>query len=144
MIHIIMMFMLVLATMGAASARSTIISLKLSTNYRDAVQSLYRTEGQVEFVLHQLAAGRDMDGDGVEDFSQVHGNGEVLYYLLDGVQVEVRRDPNDPHQAIITVGNIRVTVNNFPGGGESCAHNNHCTPERVAWEVILDYWFVSL
>jgi len=33
--------------------------------------------------------------------------------------VKVVRDPNDPHQAIITVGRIRITVNNFPGGGQN-------------------------
>ena len=134
--HIVMMFMLVLGVMASASVRSTITSLKLSTNYFESVSSLYRTEGLVEWVLNGLKSGYDMDGDGTEDFQQVHSDGTPLYYFLDGMEVAVVRDPNDPHQAIITVGRISVTVNNFPGGGESCEHNNQCTPERVAWRGI--------
>lgn len=134
MIHIVMMVMLALSVMATASVRSTIASLKISTNYLKSMQRLYQVEGHIEQALHALKTGQDRDLDGVEDFHQVHGNGDVLVYLIDGVEVMVERDPNDPQQATITVEDIVLTVNNFPGGGQSCQNNNQCTPERVAWE----------
>jgi len=133
MIHLIMMFMLMLGVMGSASATSTIIGLRLSRNYKIGVQEFYRREGILSFAIAHLKAGSDLDLDGFEDFQQVHGNGEVIFYTVDGAEVTISRDPNDPHQAIIEIDGMRVVINNFPGGGQSCLNNNQCTPERVAW-----------
>ena len=133
MIHLVMMFMVVLGVMGAASATSTITELKLSVNYKDGVQRFYAREGILNYAIGQLKAGSDMNLDGYEDFQQVHGAGEVVFYTVDGTEVTIYRDPNDPHQAYISVLGMHVLVNNFPGGGQSCLNNNQCTPELVAW-----------
>ena len=133
MLHIVMMFMLTLSVMASASVKSSITSLKLAYNYTSAVRQLYYEEGIVSFALHALKDGQDRNGDGTEDFQEVHGNGTVVWYTYDGTQVTVSRSPDDPHLAIIQAGRVTITVNNFPGGGQSCLNNNQCTPELVAW-----------
>lgn len=72
--------------------------------------------------------------DSVEDFQQIHGNNNPVSFIDDNYVVLIERHPTDPNLAIIQVGSVTLTINNFPGGGESCQHSPQCRPERVAWK----------
>ncbi len=133
MMNLTLMLMVLLAAMGSAGMHSTIISLKLAQNYRNSVQEFHKVEGLAEKALGNFANGGDGDQDGTEDFQQIHSNNDSVYYAEGGYLITISRHPTNPHLATIQVGSIEITVNNFPGGGESCVHSGQCTPERVAW-----------
>jgi len=125
-------FILLMSLAGAGAMHSTIVNLKIAHNYKTMVQNVYRNEGAADAAAHWLWEGQDKDGDSQSDKLQVHGNGTVTY-VLDGYTVFIFRDPDDPNQAIVQVGNIEIGVKNFPGGGVSCGANGKCEPRIYTW-----------
>jgi len=134
MISVVLMFITVLALMGSAATIVVMRDLQITANYRNAVQLLYRHEGIIERALWGLKAGEDRDLSGVEDFQQIHGNNDPVSFIDDNYIVLILRHPTDPNLAIIRVGAVELTINNFPGGGQSCQHSPQCRPEWVAWQ----------
>ncbi len=122
-----------LAVLGTAGAYNTIVALKRSKAYTIGVQQFYVDEGIASKTALLLVRGADLDGDGLEDFDQIHNKGYTSTFVDGTVDVSVRRDPTDPHRAIIQAGGVEITVNNFPGGGQSCQNNTKCNPELISW-----------
>jgi len=132
MIIYILWFTLLMSLAGAGAMHSTIVNLKMAHNYKTNVQDTYHAEGAANAVAHWLWEGQDLDGDGQSDKLQVHGN-ETVTYVFDGYTVVMFRDPDDPNQAIVQVGNVELGVRNFPGSGTSCGVNGKCEPRIFTW-----------
>jgi len=131
---VVLMLMALLSAAGAAGIHSTITSLMLASNYRNTMQVFYELEGTLSKASVDFGAGTDLDGSGQEDFDEVHGNNQVVYYTAGGHEITISRFAGDPHLVVINVdGRMEIVVNNFPGGGVSCVHSGQCTPELVAW-----------
>lgn len=134
MIAHVLWFMLLMSLAGSAAMKLTITELKITSNYKTYTQDLYYHEGLAEWVMVLFEkGGTDFNEDNKDDKKQVHGNDEVIFFITDNVEAVIKRDPQDPNQAIIQVGRIKLLVNNFPGGGQSCANNNKCKPDIIAW-----------
>ena len=136
MIGVVLMYITVLSLMGSAATIVAMQQLQLVAQYKNTVQELYRHEGIIERAIWGLKAGEDRDMNGVEDFEQLHGNNDSVGFYDDNHIVLIERHPTEPHLAIIKVGNVEVTINSFPGGGESCQHSPQCHAKRVAWRSI--------
>ncbi len=133
LMNTVMFTIAMLAVLGTAGAYESIIALKLSKAYTIGVRQLYIDEGIVSKTALLLLYGTDLDGDGVEDFDQIHSINGTVWFRDGDVDVNIRRDPTNPHAAIIQAGRVEIIVNNFPGGGQSCQNNNQCNPELIAW-----------
>ena len=136
LLPVTIMYIMVLSLSGSAATIVTMRALQATANYKNALHELYRHEGIIERAIWGLKAGEDRDMNGVEDFEQLHGNNDSVGFYDDNHIVLIERHPTEPHLAIIKVGNVEVTINSFPGGGESCQHSPQCHAKRVAWRSI--------